>query len=303
MLEADVVVDASGRGSRMPRWLEELGLPRVPETQMRIDVGYASRKCRRLKNVVTNWKTMAIYPTAPRETRMGALAPVENDTWLVTQAGILGDNPPTDDAGFLEYARSLPQPQVYEMLRRCEPLTPVVAHKFPANTRRHYERLTLPEGLMVLGDALCSFNPLYGQGMTVAAQASMVLHEALAAQPHGDRSGLSQDFQRRVASMLQMPWTLATSEDLNYPSVEGPRPAWWRWMQGYSGRLQAQSVHDPFVSTTFADVMHMRASPLAMISPRMMLRALRPLPVGQLGTPPVMTFTEAAAGSSVAHVG
>ena len=305
VLEADVVVDASGRGSRMPRWLEDLGLPRVQETQLRIDVGYASRRVRLPKNLVANWKNLTIYPKAPHEKRMGALAPVEGGTWLCTQAGFLGDIPPTDDAGFLEFARTLPQPHIYELLRRAEPLTPVVAHKFPADMRRHYERLPLPEGLVVLGDALCSFNPLYGQGMTVAALAAVTLDETLAALPPGRLAGLSQRFHKQAAAMLELPWIMATSEDLNYPAVEGPRPLWWKLMQGYSGRLQGHSVRDSLISTTFSNVMHMRASPLVMISPQMMLRALRSAPSEGIGTPPVMQFTEPSAtpASTVANAG
>jgi 2-polyprenyl-6-methoxyphenol hydroxylase-like FAD-dependent oxidoreductase len=305
LLEADLVVDASGRGSRMPRWLEELGLPRVEESHVRIEVGYASRRYRKPKNVVTNWKAMSIYPTPPKETRMGALSPVEGDIWLVSQAGSLGDHPPNDDAGFLEFARSLPQPHLYEILKRAEPLTPIAVHKFPSNMRRHYERLRLPEGLVVLGDALCSFNPLYGQGITLSALAATTLDECLAAQPQGQLAGLGQRFQARAASVLELPWLMATSEDLIYPSVEGPRPLWWKMMQGYANRLHERAAYDSVVSTTFAKMMHMTASPLLLVSPQIVMRALSAPRGSGGGTPPVLQFTDSPAqsGGSVTSVG
>lgn len=294
LLEAELVVDASGRGSRMPRWLEELGLPRVEESHVRIDVGYASRLYRKPANLVANWKALSIYPTPPRETRMGALTQVEGGRWLVSLAGSLGDHPPPDEAGFLEFARGLPQPHLHTLLKQAEPLTPIAVHKFPSNMRRHYERLErLPEGLVVLGDALCSFNPLYGQGITLATLAASTLDACLSAQPPGDLSGLGRTFQRKAAQVLELPWLMATGEDLLYPSVEGPRPWWWKRMQGYVNRLHARAAHDPVVSTAFAQMMHMTASPLLLVSPPLLMRALRG--GARHGTPPVLQFTESAA--------
>ncbi|MCY1074930.1 hypothetical protein OV287_10545 [Archangium sp. miwbw1] len=305
VLEADLVVDASGRGSRMPRWLEDLGLPRVEESHVRIEVGYASRRYRKPKNLVTNWKALSIYPTPPKETRMGALSPIEEDIWLVSQAGSLGDHPPNDEAGYLEFARSLPQPHLYEILKRAEPLTPIATHKFPSNMRRHYERLKLPEGLLVLGDAMCSFNPLYGQGITLSALAANTLEGCLAVQPQGDLAGLGARFQSKVASVLELPWLMATSEDLIYPSVEGPRPLWWKMMQGYASRLHERAAYDSVVSTNFAKMMHMTSSPLLLVSPQMVMRAFSAPRGSGGGTPPVLQFTDAPAqsGGSVANVG
>ncbi|WNG25722.1 hypothetical protein F0U62_18125 [Cystobacter fuscus] len=304
LLEADLVVDASGRGSRMPRWLEELGLSRVAETHVRIDVGYASRKVRKLPGVTTNWKTLSIFPSAPRETRLGALAPVEGDTWLVTLAGALGDHAPGDEADFLEFARRLPQPHVYEMLRRCEPVSPVAAHKFPSSMRRHYERMTgIPEGLVVLGDAVCSLNPIYGQGMTLSVLAASLLDECLSEQPSRGMVGLGRRFQAKLSRMHDMPWTMGAGSDLVYPSVDGPRPLWWKAMQGASGHLESLAAYDPVVTTAFAKVMHMTGSPLELAHPSMLLRMVRG-PQGQgPGEAPVMQFPETSASNAVASVG
>lgn len=204
-LDAHLVVDAMGRGSPSPKWIEWLGYPKPEETVIKIGVGYASRIYRRRPGDLQGDKLLIAFPTPPRETRMGALFPIEGDRWLLTLGGWVGDHPPADEEGFLEFARSLPAPDIYDFITRAEPLTGIVPYKFPSNLRRRYEDMVrLPEGYIVLGDALCSLNPIYAQGMTVSALEAAMLDQCLREQwrRRGDLIGFPRRFFRRVAKVV-----------------------------------------------------------------------------------------------------
>jgi deazaflavin-dependent oxidoreductase (nitroreductase family) len=143
--------------------------------------------------------------------------PIEGGYWMVTLVGGLRDYPPEDEAGFLEYARSLAQPDLYEAIKDAEPVTPIVTYKYSANRWRHYERMSrLPEGFIVMGDAVCSFNPVYAQGMSVAALEAKTLETCLREQrrrrPHHGLAGFTPHFQNALAKVVRTPWTSATTD-------------------------------------------------------------------------------------------
>lgn len=151
-----------------------------------------------------------IFPTPPHEKRLGLLVPIEGNRWLVSLGGWLGDHAPLDEEGYLGFARSLPTPYIYNVITRAEPLTDFVIHKLPSNLRRRFEKVTrLPDGYVVLGDALCSFNPIYGQGMTVAALEAQVLDACLREQceTRRDWHGFPQRYFRQVAKVIDIPWS------------------------------------------------------------------------------------------------
>ena len=196
----------------------------------------------------------------------------EGDRWLVTLAGYFGDHPPADEAGFLAFAKSLATPDVYDVIKDAEPLSEFATYKYAANQRRRYERLPrFPKGLLVFGDAICSFNPLYAQGMTVAALEATTLQQCLA---QGTEQ-LPQRFFQRASKVVDVPWSIAVGGDLRIPQVEGERTPMVRFLNWYIGKVQIAARYDPVVTLAFAKVNNLVAPPPTILHPRIALRVLR----------------------------
>lgn len=265
-LPAALVVDASGRGSRTPAWLEALGY-QAPEVELvEVAMGYASRLYERRPDDLGGDLMINIAPTPQLRRACGMLAQ-EGDRWLVTLAGYFGDHPPTDDAGFLSFARELPTPDVYELLRAARPLTEPVAFRFPANQRRRYERLrAFPAGLLVTGDALCSFTPIYGQGMSVAAMEALALRNCLAQGPQD----LARRFFRQASRVIDNPWSLTVGNDQRLSGA--PLPAPRRLFNWYLSRYQRAARHDPELALAFQRVGNLFAAPTSLLHPALALR-------------------------------
>ncbi len=278
-LAADLVVDASGRGSRASQWLMSLGYDKVKESIVKVDIGYASCIYRRPCQKHLDWKALVIYPKPPGEKRGGYVVPIEDDCWIVTLVGWLRDYPPDNETGFLDYARSLPVSNLYEAIKDAEPVTPIVTHKFPANRRRHYEQMSrFPEGFVILGDAACCFNPIYGQGMTTAALEASMLNDYLCQQQRnvveGNPIHLTQRCQQAIAKVVKVPWLLATSEDFRYPETEGMRPTFMRLLNWYVGKLHVLVSSYPVATIRFYEVLHMLKSPFVLFEPRILFAIL-----------------------------
>jgi pimeloyl-ACP methyl ester carboxylesterase/2-polyprenyl-6-methoxyphenol hydroxylase-like FAD-dependent oxidoreductase len=291
-LRAELVVDASGRGSRAPRWLEAMGYRRPPETKINAFLGYASRYYRRPPRFSADWQGILLAAT-PSEPRGAVLLPIEGGRWHVTLAGYGRNYPPVDEAGFLEFARRLRSPIVSQAIQEAEPLSPIRGYQRTENILRHYERLPRwPAGFVVLGDAVSAFNPVYGQGMTAAAQAALTLDRCLREIPSARLSGgsptLGQRFQRRLARANGVIWLLATGEDLRYPTTEGGRPGLLdRLMHRYLDRVFRVVPEDAEVSLAFWSVVHLLAPPTSLVHPRILLPALRGPTSPRLPAPPV----------------
>ena len=271
-IDADLVVDATGRGSRTPRWLASLGFEPPEEERVRVDVGYATRRYRLPADALRGDLAYVHGPT-PERPRGGALARLEGDTAMLTLFGMLGDHPPRDAAGFDGFARSLHFPDLHEVIAGAEPLDEPVGFRFPANMRRRYERLrNFPDGLVVFGDAFCSLNPIYGQGVTVAALQALALREHL--QPRSLPGG--RRVLRSLANVIDAPWELAVGADLSLPGVDGPRSTRRRVANAYMSRLLAAAAHDPQLAQAFVRVTGLIDPPEALLRPSTMLRILHP---------------------------
>jgi 2-polyprenyl-6-methoxyphenol hydroxylase-like FAD-dependent oxidoreductase len=271
VLGADLVVDATGRGSRTPAWLDALGYPRPEREQVRIGLGYATRTYRLPANALDG--DLAVLQAAtPRHPRTGAIQALEGDRWMLTLAGILGDHPPIDPDGFLAFARSLRFPDIHQAIRDAEPLDDPVGFRFPASVRHRYERLDrFPDRLLVLGDAVASFNPIYGQGMSVAAV------EALALRRHLERGIEPQPGRwfRDLARVVDVPWDMAAGGDLVFPGVQGRRTLKVRLVSTYLTRLHAAAAHDANLATAFIRVAGLVDPPQTLLRPGIVLRVLR----------------------------
>lgn len=268
-LAADLVVDATGRGSRAPDWLAELGYERPAEERIDVDLGYTSRLYRRKPEHLDG--DLAVVVSTMPGFRGGGAITLEGDRWHVTLAGMLGDHPPTDPDHFTEFASTLPVPDVYDIVRDAEPLDDPVPHRFRGSLRRRYDRIpVLPQGFLVLGDAVSSFNPLYAQGMTVAAQQALILRDCL----HRGEVDVER-FNQGVAEVVDVAWRMSTGSDLRYPGVEGPRSLRTRLIGAYASRAQVAAHHDPDVARTFMRTANLTLPPTALLAPPLLLRVLR----------------------------
>lgn len=270
-LEADLVVDATGRGSRTPAWLEECGYRRPEEDRVKVDLAYTTRHYRLRSDPYEG--ALSINPVAWPDNPRGAFFPkLADGSSMLSLTGILGDHPPTDPEGFTAFARSLPASEIHEAIRNAEPLDDPVTFRFPASVRRRYERLRrFPEGLVVMGDGVCSFNPVYGQGMTVAAM------EALALRSHLYREGRirSSRLFREISRIVDSPWEISAGGDLGFPAVQGRRTPRIRLANAYMARLHAAAAREPEYTAAFFRVAGLVDPPQSLMRPGLALGALR----------------------------
>lgn len=268
---AALVVDATGRGSKTPAWLAALGFPKPEEESVRVDLGYSSRVYRRSPGDIDGDLAAVIVPHAPGR-RGAVMFSMEDDRWIVTLIGMLGDHPPTDDDGFLAFARSLPAPDIYETIAQAEPLTSPTPFGFPASRRRRYDLLQrFPRDYLVFGDALCSFNPIYGQGMSVAALQAKTLQGVLAS----GLDDLAPRFFRAITKVWETPWSITVGGDLQYPEVEGPRTLQVKFVNWYLEHLHIAARREPALALAFQRVSNLIATPRSLLMPNVVLRVLR----------------------------
>jgi 2-polyprenyl-6-methoxyphenol hydroxylase-like FAD-dependent oxidoreductase len=270
VVDADLVVDATGRGSRSPVWLQALGYARPETEQVRIGLGYATRAYR-LPPDAFGGDRGVVQAATPQHPRSGVLLLLEGDRWMVTLGGRLGDHPPTDPDGFLDFARSLRFPDIYEAVRDAEPLDDPVGFRFPVSVRHRYERLDrFPDGLLLMGDAVCSFNPVYAQGMSVAALEALTLRRQL------QRGAVPQPRRwfRDLARVVDVPWDIAVGGDLAFPGVQGRRTPKVRLINAYLARLHAAAAHDASLAGAFLRVAGLVARPQSLLRPGVAVRVL-----------------------------
>ncbi|WP_131742862.1 NAD(P)/FAD-dependent oxidoreductase [Actinomadura roseirufa] len=299
-LAADLVVDATGRGSRLRHWLAALGLPPVEEDVVDAGMAYCSRLYKAPPGATTAFPPVNISPD-PRDGRpgrFGVVHPQEGGVWMVTLAGTRGARLPSDDAEFTEYARSLRDPLVADLIASAEPLTPLFVSHFGANRRLYPERLERwPEGLLVIGDALAAFNPIYGHGMSSAALGAAALDELLG----GPRPWSAAAAQRAAGAAADDPWIIAAARDIEYvgcrttatdPRLLGEAET----RRHFADVLTTRSLRSPAVSALVTDAASLSVPQSALGSSEFMALMARDEPLPELTGPPLAAAELAAAG-------
>jgi 2-polyprenyl-6-methoxyphenol hydroxylase-like FAD-dependent oxidoreductase len=277
---ADLVVDATGRGSSSAAWLKELGYHPPANEKVEIGIGYMTRTYRRRPTDLDGKIGIIIAGSAPNW-RNGVILAQENNSWTVSVGGFLGDDAPDNDQRFLAYLATLPTMEIHDVVAKAEPLTDYNRYRYVSSLRRRYEKLArFPEGYLVFGDAICSFNPVYGQGMTVAAQEALTLQRCLGA----GSNDIARRFFKAAAKTIDIPWDIAVGNDLRHPQVKGARPPMMRFINWYIGKLHLAATRDSTLATAFLKVANLMVPPPSLLSPAIAWRiwrgSRRPAPSG-----------------------
>lgn len=268
-IRADWIVDASGRRSGVPRWLTELGCDPIPEERVDPGVAYTSRLYHRSPEVDPGFGALYIQ-TAPGQPRTGVLLPVEGDRWMVSLGGMRGAQPEPGDRGFEQALSQLRDPILREFLETTSPIGNARGFQPGPGVRRRYDYNTTPNGLVVVGDAADNFNPVYGQGVTVAAFGARAVASAIAR--HGGLTHTAaRTANRRIAAAAAPAWLMSSSEDVRFPdTIGGPANAVTRAQHRLLDRVLVRATVDPRVTAAFHAVMSLTASPASLLLPTML---------------------------------
>ena len=274
---ADLVIDASGRGSRLPAWLVDNGItaPRMSEVDARM--GYATRMYSGAPDMPG--LSGIVVQTTPGSPAGGMALPVENGRWLVLALGAGEFRPPRNVEGFEAHIDGLRDPAVSDFVRRCTPCGDVVVYRQTGNRRWHYERLRdWPDGQLAVGDAFVSFNPVFGQGITVPACEALVLRDALAA---GLRSADARRLMLSLAATAALPWSIAIGQDLRLPSTNGRQTRSQLLTNAWARELSRLGIHGNARAVQVLNrIYHLMGSPRILLHPALVGAAIRARVVG-----------------------
>jgi 2-polyprenyl-6-methoxyphenol hydroxylase-like FAD-dependent oxidoreductase len=275
-LTADLVVEASGRGNLTSGFLRSVGRPRPEEAIIGVDITYATAVFAIPDEAPSDWTGVMTFDAPHRGGLGGIMLPLEGNRWIVTLVGRHGEKPPDDRVGFLAYAQRLRTPTIYDAIKKAEQLGKTARFGFPASARRHFDRLEeFPRGLLPFGDAICRFNPVYGQGMSVAAQEACLLHRLLQrrARESDALGGLASAFFSEAATLIETPWELAAVPDLAHPKTEGERPEDLEQRLAFSEAFNRLAAEDPAVHKLLFEVLHLLKPRSALGDPDLVERA------------------------------
>jgi 2-polyprenyl-6-methoxyphenol hydroxylase-like FAD-dependent oxidoreductase len=276
-LRADLIIDASGRGSLTLDLLRAAGRTAPPQTTIGVDIGYASAAYEIPPNVEHPWKGVLTFPQAPQSSRGALMLPQEGGRWLLSLGGRGNDKPPGDEDGFLDFARHLRTSTIYDAIRGARRVGDIHRFAFPQSCWRHFDRVAdFPRGVLPIGDAICTFNPVYGQGMSVAAQESRLLGQLLARERGATAtlSKLPEAFFAALRPILETPWAMAAVPDFIFPQTTGQRPADFARVLRLGFAMQRLAARRPAVHKLMVEVQHLLKPRSAYRTPILMARLL-----------------------------
>ncbi len=273
--DGDLIIDTTGRGSRTPKLLDLIGFKAPENSTVKINVSYHSRIYKRDINDPRSDKIIVLKAEPPLEKVDAMLLPIEDDRWMLTIAGWHKTNPiPNSEKELLMMFKSWPHLDFYDILSNSTPVSEFITYKFPQSLRRHYEKLDeFPLGYLVLGDAVCSLNPVYGHGMTSAAFQAKELDKLL--EKHIPENKLAKIYFKKISKIIDQCWLISTIEDFRYPETIGKRPKGIKLINRYMTRVHRVSIHNTLVRNTFLEVASLLKTPKTLFYPRVLWKLIR----------------------------
>jgi 2-polyprenyl-6-methoxyphenol hydroxylase-like FAD-dependent oxidoreductase len=269
-LAADLVIDASGRGAPTLALLRSSGQPAPDEITIGIDLHYTTTTFAIPPDAPTDWRVVATYPHAPERSRGGYMLPIEGNRWILTLSGQVGEQPPAEPDGFMEYARQLETQTIYNAIKHAERQSGFERYAYPESVWRRFDRLrAFPDRLIPIGDSICRFNPVYGQGMSVAAQEARLLKQLLKDRATGadPLAGLPLVFLSESLPLVEAPWGMSATPDLVYPGTRGERPADFENRLKHNRALLRAAIRDAAVQRLLAEVQQLLKPPSVLQDP------------------------------------
>jgi 2-polyprenyl-6-methoxyphenol hydroxylase-like FAD-dependent oxidoreductase len=278
---ADLVVDASGKGDLTLAALGATGHPAASETTIGVDLGYSTAIFDIPPDPPREWKGVLHMPAAPETSRSGLMMPVEGNRWMLALGGRVGEHPPGDEAGLREYAASLRTPTIARAIEPARMVAGVDRYRFPESRLRHFDRLeTFPRGLLPIGDAICRFNPVFGQGISVAALEGRALGQVLASVAGGEVSleDAWRPFFQKAAEIVDAPWALAAVPDFIFPQTVGRRPDDLEASLRFGAAITRATAKHADIHKLVAEIQHLIQPRRALMAPHVLERIMAEMP-------------------------
>ncbi|CAB3755746.1 FAD-dependent oxidoreductase [Paraburkholderia solisilvae] len=273
MLSAELIVDATGRGTPTIEFLKSVGLPEPEETVIGVDVNYATALYDVPAAALPDFTTSITLAEAPEKSRCGCTVLREDGLWFVLLVSRGADKSPADEDAFVAFSQDLRTKTTYDLIKSGKRRGEIARYSFVESRRRHFNRMpAFPRGLIPLGDSVCRLNPVYGHGMTVAAKEAVVLRDVLAAHAvHDDPlAGIGRDYLQRIESVIDDPWTMSSIPDLIYPGTRGQRPENLQQMLEYQFALSNAATRDPALHKLYVETLQLIKPASVLNSPEVM---------------------------------